>query len=138
MKVFGIRYSVFKYWAKKSGFSLILATLYSILNSSAILAVSPTDIGAKACTASPDAAGCSGASLFGSGSIFSHLVSAIIFIVGAVSVVMVVIGGLRYTLSGGDSAGIKSAKETILYALIGLVVAILSYAIVRFVLIKVG
>jgi hypothetical protein len=47
---------------------------------------------------------------------------------------MIVIGGIRYTTSNGDSAGITSAKNTILYAVVGLIVALLAYAIVNFVL----
>lgn len=64
---------------------------------------------------------------------FQTIANTLIFLVGAISVLMIIIGGLRYVLSGGDSAGIKSAKDTILYALIGVVVAILSYALVSFI-----
>ena len=72
--------------------------------------------------------------LFGPGSIWTNIVNTMIFVVGAVSVIMVVVGGLKYTLSGGDSSGIKSAKDTILYAIIGLVIASFAYSIVNFVL----
>ncbi len=65
---------------------------------------------------------------------FQVIANTLIFIVGAISVLMVIIGGLRYVLSNGDSAGLKSAKDTILYALIGVVVAMLSYALVAFVI----
>lgn len=58
----------------------------------------------------------------------------LIFIVGAVSVLMLIIGGLRYAVSGGDQNAISAAKNTILYAIIGAVVAVASYAIVNFVL----
>lgn len=58
----------------------------------------------------------------------------IIFITGAVAVLMIIIGGLRYTLSGGDQGTISSAKNTIMYAVVGLVVAIAAYAIVNLVL----
>jgi hypothetical protein len=50
-----------------------------------------------------------------------------------VAVIMIVVGGVRYTTSNGDSASIKSAKDTILYACVGLVVAIMSFSIVNFV-----
>lgn len=62
------------------------------------------------------------------------VVNTLIFVVGAISVIMIIIGGLRYTLSGGDSAGIKSAKDTILYAIVGIVVAVIAFAIVNFVI----
>jgi hypothetical protein len=58
----------------------------------------------------------------------------LIFITSAVSVVMLIVGGLRYALSGGDQGSITGAKNTILYALIGLIVAAAAYAIVNFVL----
>jgi len=49
-------------------------------------------------------------------------------------VVMVMIGGFKYMLSNGDSNGIQTAKNTILYALIGLVVAVSGQVIVSFVI----
>ncbi len=54
--------------------------------------------------------------------------------VGIISVVFVAVGGLRYTLSSGEPQQIKQAKETILYALIGLVLAVSMFTIVSFVL----
>ena len=47
---------------------------------------------------------------------------------------MIVIGGIKYTVSNGDTTAVTSAKNTILYAVIGLVVAIMAYAIVSFVI----
>lgn len=55
-------------------------------------------------------------------------------IVGVVAVIMIIIGGLKYITSGGDSGNITSAKNTILYAIIGLVIVALAQIIVRFVL----
>jgi hypothetical protein len=57
-------------------------------------------------------------------------------IVGVISVIMIIIGGLKYITSGGDSGNVTSAKNTILYAIIGLVVVALAQIIVRFVLQK--
>jgi len=67
------------------------------------------------------------------GPIIKDIVNALLFILAAVAVIMIVIGGIRYTISQGDSSSVTSAKNTILYAVIGLVVAILAYAIVNFV-----
>lgn len=72
--------------------------------------------------------------LFGPTGIFKTITNVLLFIIGAVSVIMLVIGGIRYTISQGDSSAVTSAKNTILYAIIGLVVAILAYAIVNFVI----
>ncbi len=55
-------------------------------------------------------------------------------IVGIIAVVMVIVGGVTYITSSGDSAKVTKAKNTILYALIGLVVVALSQIIVQFVL----
>lgn len=61
------------------------------------------------------------------------IIDLLLFAIGAVAVIMIIFGGFRYVLSGGDSSSVTAAKNTILYAVIGLVVAILAYAIVHFV-----
>lgn len=55
-------------------------------------------------------------------------------VVGIVAVIMIIIGGLKYITSGGDSGNVTGAKNTILYAVIGLVVVALAQFIVKFVL----
>ena len=62
------------------------------------------------------------------------VVNVLLFILGAIAVIVIIIGGIRYTTSNGDPGQTKAAKDTILYAVIGLIVAILAYAIVSFVL----
>jgi ABC-type Na+ efflux pump permease subunit len=47
---------------------------------------------------------------------------------------MLIYGGIRYTISGGDAKNVTAAKNTILYAIVGIVVAILAFAIVNFVI----
>ena len=66
------------------------------------------------------------------------IVNVLLFVLGAIAVIMIIIGGIRYTTSNGDASSIKGAKDTILYAVVGLVVAILAYAIVNFVLTAFG
>lgn len=58
-------------------------------------------------------------------------------IVGVVAVIMIIVGGLRYITSGGDSNNVSAAKNTIIYALLGLVVVALSQFVVQFVLNKI-
>lgn len=58
-------------------------------------------------------------------------------IVGVIAVVMIIVGGLKYITSSGDSGNVSGAKNTILYAIVGLVVVALAQIIVRFVLSKV-
>jgi len=74
------------------------------------------------------------ADLFGSSGLFKIITNVLLFIIGAISVIMLIIGGIRYTVSGGDSAAVTSAKNTILYAIVGIIVALLAFAIVNFVL----
>ena len=76
----------------------------------------------------------SDAKLFGPNSVWTRIINAIIFRVGAVAVIMIVVGGLRYVMSAGDTSAVNGAKNTILYAVVGLVVTVMSYAIVNFVL----
>lgn len=58
----------------------------------------------------------------------------LLFLLGAIAVVVIVIGGIKYTTSDGDSSKIQSAKNTILYAIVGIIVALLAFAIVSFVI----
>lgn len=62
------------------------------------------------------------------------IVNGILYFVGILSVIMLIWGGILYTTSSGDSNKVTTAKNTIMYAVIGLVVAIFAYAIVNFVL----
>ncbi|MDO4902589.1 MAG: pilin [bacterium] len=71
--------------------------------------------------------------LFGDGGIFTTIINVMLFIIGALSVIMLIYGGIRYTISRGDSGEVNNAKNTILYAIVGLIVSILAYAIVNFV-----
>ena len=72
--------------------------------------------------------------LIGDNGVFSRITNTVLLIVGLISVIMLVYGGLRYILSGGDSKKVTDAKNTILYAIIGLIISMLAYAIVHFVL----
>ncbi|HVE80552.1 MAG TPA: hypothetical protein VNA68_00180 [Candidatus Dormibacteraeota bacterium] len=64
----------------------------------------------------------------------NNINNALLFIAGAVAVVIIIIGGIGYVTSTGDPARITKAKNTILYAVMGLIVALLAYAVVGFVL----
>ena len=58
----------------------------------------------------------------------------ILYIVGIIAVIMLIIGGIKYVVSGGDAKKVTDAKNTVLYAIIGLVVCFLAFAIVNFVI----
>lgn len=72
--------------------------------------------------------------LVGIDGVFTNITNTILYAVGIISVIMLIWGGLRYVVSGGDSKKVTDAKNTIMYAIIGLIIAILAYAIVHFVL----
>lgn len=76
--------------------------------------------------------------LFSKGGLFTKIADTLIFVIGAISVLMIIIGGLRYVLSAGSPSATTGAKDTILYAVIGVIVATLAFAIVQFVIAKVG
>ncbi|HSW78880.1 MAG TPA: pilin [Candidatus Babeliales bacterium] len=68
--------------------------------------------------------------------IVHSIVNLLSAIVGIAAVIMIIVGGFRYITSGGNDASVTSAKNTILYAIIGLVVVALAQIIVRFTLSK--
>lgn len=83
-----------------------------------------------------EAARCDGcpANLFGNTGIFKQVTNTILYIVGIIAVIMLIIGGIKYVVSGGDAKKVTDAKNTVLYAIIGLVIAFLAFAIVNFVI----
>lgn len=62
---------------------------------------------------------------------FVNIISAV---VGVVAVIMIIVGGFKYITSGGDNSNVAAAKNTIIYAIIGLIIVALAQLIVRFVL----
>lgn len=62
------------------------------------------------------------------------IINVVLGIVGFVAVVMIIMGGISFITSQGDAAKVTRARNTILYGVIGLIVAILAFAIVNFVL----
>ncbi len=78
------------------------------------------------------------ADLIGTSGVFTKITNTVLFAVGIISVIMLIVGGLCYIISGGDSKKVTDAKNTIMYAIIGLIIAILAFAIVNFVISAVG
>lgn len=64
--------------------------------------------------------------------LINNLISLSMFVVGAVSVIFVIVGGIRYSVSAGNPKAIEDAKKTIFYAVGGLTLAIMALAIVNF------
>lgn len=67
-------------------------------------------------------------------SLLGQVINLLSLLIGAIAVIMLIVGALRYVVSGGDANATKGAKDTILYAIIGLVIAILAQVIIRFVI----
>lgn len=99
------------------------------------LAVVP-EVSALTLQQGAEAAKCDGcpSDLFGEKGAFRQITNTILYIVGVIAVIMLIIGGIRYVVSGGDSKKVTDAKNTVLYAIIGLVIAVFAYAIVNFVI----
>ena len=66
----------------------------------------------------------------------SNLLSGVFVLVGIISVCMIVYGGIKYTTSAGDTSKAIAAKNTITYAIVGLIVSMSAYAIVNFIVIR--
>ena len=62
------------------------------------------------------------------------IINVMLSIAGIIAVIMIIIGGIRYVTSSGEQANVKGAKDTILYAVVGLVITIMAFAVVNFVL----
>ena len=70
----------------------------------------------------------------GDNSIIKNIINTMLYAIGILSVIMLIFGGFRYVTSSGNKDAVTAAKNTILYAIIGLLVALFAYAIIRFVL----
>ncbi|MBO4812767.1 hypothetical protein J5491_01310 [Candidatus Saccharibacteria bacterium] len=63
-----------------------------------------------------------------------QIINVVIGVLGLAAVVVIIIGGINYMMSSGDTTKVKKAKDTILYGVIGLVICVLAFAIVNFVI----
>ena len=64
----------------------------------------------------------------------TNIINMVIGVLGLACVVVLIIGGVNYMTSSGDTGKVKKAKDTLLYAIIGLVICVLAFAIVNFVI----
>lgn len=81
--------------------------------------------------------GSNNSELFGANGIVTRVTSVLSVVAGVISIFMMIYAGLTYVMSGGDSKKTATAKNTIIYSAIGLVIAMLAGAIVSFVLVKI-
>ncbi len=114
----------------------VLKLVLSIAFSGALALTGFSAVSAMTLQEGAEAARCDGcpADLFGNNGVFKQVTNTILYIVGIIAVIMLIIGGIRYVISGGDAKKVTDAKNTVLYAIIGLVIAFLAFAIVNFVI----
>ena len=65
--------------------------------------------------------------------IITTIINVMLFIAGALAVIMIIYGGIRYITAHGDEKQVKVAKDTIVYSVVGLIIAIIAYALVTFI-----
>ncbi len=114
----------------------VLKLVLSIAFSGIVALAGVSSVSAMTLQEGAEAARCDGcpADLFGDTGVFKQVTNTILYIVGIIAVIMLIIGGIRYVISGGDAKKVTDAKNTVLYAIIGLIIAFLAFAIVNFVI----
>lgn len=120
---------------KKISFALVsvIAVLTFAFTPALSASAAPVDVFKDACANSSDPTLCNsskGDDLYG---VIRTIIQVMLIIGGIIAVIMIILGGIRYTTSNGDQADVKAAKDTILYAIIGLIVAMGGYVIVTWV-----
>jgi len=118
-------------------FKKILMPLFLVAGL-AVLLFAPIDVSANAiddaCKADPSASICQDSTSVSD--VIAIVVNTLLFIVGIISVIMIIVGGIMYTTSAGDSGQVTKAKNTILFSVIGLAVSFFAYAIVNWVVLQ--
>jgi hypothetical protein len=116
-------------------FKQFILPIVAVAMFGAVAFLNPTPVSAnaidEACKADPNAAICQDNTSVND--IVTIVINTLLFVVGIISVIMIIIGGIMYATSSGDSGQITKAKNTVLYSVIGLVVAFLAFAIVNWV-----
>lgn len=110
--------------------ALVLSGIIGLMNVSASYAINVFPGGCQTYGANDV---CTAATKDNANSFIATIVKDLLFALGVVAVIMIIIGAFRYVTSSGNSGAITSAKNTILYAVVGLIVALLAYAIVQYV-----
>lgn len=123
------------------GLFLVVAPTALVAAVPAVAYASTTNLAQQeACGSNQDLSGSTGCDsdtsqgTSGISNIIKTVINVFSAIVGIVSVIMIIYGGFRYVTSGGDSGHVSSAKNTIIYAIVGLVVVALAQFIVQYVL----
>ncbi|MFA5004361.1 MAG: pilin [Candidatus Saccharimonadales bacterium] len=113
--------------------SLISALLFPVMAPVVTQAASPSSDVCSAIGSGADCKTSNGPSLT---NVVRTVINVLSTIIGVVAVIMIIVAGLRYVTSGGDSNGVSGAKNTLIYAIVGLVIVAMAQFIVQFVLQK--
>lgn len=76
--------------------------------------------------------------LYGPSGIITRIASALSLIIGVIAILIIIIAGIKMTISSGDSGKVKASRDQIIYASVGLIIAVLAQGIVQFVLNRIG
>lgn len=117
-------------------FALLLTILTVPAVPLTVVSASPANVFEQACKNNKNDPLCKKNADAGLFDVIGTVIKVMITIGGVIAVIVIIIGGLRYMTSSGEQANIKAAKDTILYAVIGLVVTIVAFAIVTWVVSK--
>ena len=94
--------------------------------------VSAVDI-YQACKPGDTSVVCQAKNETGAEDLVKNIINILLTVASVIAVIMIIVGGIRYSTSNGDSASLSAAKNTILYSLIGLIIAVFAYPIVQYV-----
>jgi len=114
----------------------LILTLGVIVGISAIVStfVGATSVVGDICTTDPNGALCASTKGANLESYAKNIVNTALYILGALAVIMIIYGGITYVISAGDVKKVEQAKNTIIYSVVGLVIALAAGAIVNYVL----
>ncbi len=117
-------------------FSLSVLTM-TVLGDHSVMAAAKDEV-CKGIAASSSGGVCDNGSRLTINDVLKTVVNVLSAVAGVIAVIMLVVAGLKYITSEGDSGKVNSAKSTLTYALVGVLVVALSQTLVRFVLNKVA
>lgn len=112
--------------------SLIVA-IFGVVALAPVASVSALDPLGDVCANSTDSAICD-SKPDNASKLINDLINILLFIVGALAVIMIIVSGILYVTSSGDAGKVARAKNTLMYSIVGLVVAFIAFAIVNWVL----
>ncbi len=105
------------------------------------VAVHAVDVTSQACNGISDSAVCKDANdgqtnnpLFGSDGVLTKAISIISIVAGVIAVIILIVSGIRFATSQGNAQTVSTVRSTVIYAIVGLVVAVLAQALVQLVL----